>query len=480
MVKMSFLYEKRSYTSEKNGLIRCVRILGNWNVSVGGYSQTNLYTNQMWKKAIRRIPKTNSIKKVLVLGLGAGGMIHILRSRYQKCEITAIEWDPVMVQIAKDLHLYSKNPPRIIIGDAIEESKKLTERFDLILVDLFLGPKVANAVHEQTFVKTQAELLEPDGYLIVNAFREPHIFSYFTPFLSCHATWRFSYNNLALYSHFGRGNPGDPLPPDYIPHRQSQEYLRVGRISFIPRKLVGEKGCYGTRRHVGPIILELYETDYEPPILAGPMRIIVWQPLSRKDAPMHWHRSVVRINSPRMGFAHISNPELYWESWTNHAKRHRKKWLRSQLYTIEETQDLERFLASYKNLPKLRMLKGEFTRLVQRRKQTQPDLTHLFVATDNNGSIVAGLAVLDTPEISHSNHLTSFIFPCAESTSVGTGLVDYWFQHAISKHIAFLNFGVFWTPGSPSSWKGFSSFKSQFGIFFIQKPRPLVRFVGYS
>lgn len=478
---MSFLYENRIYSSEKNGAIRCVRFWGSWSITVDGLGQTTPYTNRMWKKAIGRIPQNSSRQKILLLGLAAGGMIHPLHSRFPKCEVTVIEWDPVMIQIAKDLQLYSAFPPRIILGDALEETPKLNKRFDLIFIDLFTGSKVANAVYKQTFASALARLLKQDGYLIVNAFREPEVFSYFDPLLSRHISWRFKYNSLALYRHFGQGRiEGDPLPIGYISPRQSIEYLRIAHATQMQMEVVGKKGRYGTRWHFGPLVSELYETDQEPLVLQGPARVILWQPLSRTDKPKGWHRSWNRANSPRTGFAQITNPEYYWESWSAHAKRHRKKWLSLRPYTIEETQDVEKFVASYRELPKLRKLKNYFIGMARRRKQAQPDLTHLFTATDKEGKIVAGLVVLDTPESNHSHHLLSFIYPSAESTSVGTGLIDYWFVHAIAHHIQFLNFGVFWTPGDPYSWKGFSEFKSQFGIFFIQRPRPLIKLVWRS
>jgi hypothetical protein len=41
-----------------------------------------------------------------------------------------------------------------------------------------------------------------------------------------------------------------------------------------------------------------------------------------------------------------------------------------------------------------------------------------------------------------------------------------------------LDFGVFWAPGDPKSWMGFSQFKAQFNIHFIRYPLALARWVG--
>ena len=48
----------------------------------------------------------------------------------------------------------------------------------------------------------------------------------------------------------------------------------------------------------------------------------------------------------------------------------------------------------------------------------------------------------------------SFHTDAAKAVSAGTGLMDHWFQHAQQTGIRYLEFGTFWTPGEPNSWKG--------------------------
>lgn len=477
---MGFLYESRIYPSEKNGDITCFRILGQWNVRVQGCGQTTSYTNAMWKNAIGRIPRNSGIKRALMLGLGAGGMIDIVRKRLGNCSITAIEWDPTMVQIAKDLGSNLENL-NVILGDAHEEVPRLKEKFDLILVDIFQGPKVSSPVHQQSFFKALSSVLARDGYLLCNVFRESELLANCASVLSQHSVWRFQSNTLGLYRHYGQGMIGDPLSPGYISHKQSLEYLGSNWSPWSNASIVGKEGAYGIRLRLGKIAIETYETDKEPALLPGPARMIIWQQLSRHDKPQGWFRSWIPMGHRRTGYAEIKSPEAYREPWTSHAKRHLNKWLDSQPYLLEETFDIEGFIENYKKLQKLHTLKGAFIGLLRQHAKFHNDLLHLFVARDRgNGSIVAGLAVVDLPDINQSHHLISFIHSVAKTSSVGTGLIDYWFRHAVSRRIRFLNFGAFWKEGDPQSWRGFSRFKSQFGIYFIDRPRPLVRFVGNS
>lgn len=478
---MSWWHEKREYSSEKNGSIHCTRWFGRWQVTVGGYGQTTPYTNSMWRRALRRVPR-RGVKRVLMLGLGAGGAIPLIRRRCNNPVVTVVEWDPVMVRIAEELGFFSPDArPGILLGDAALVVPELARTFDLIIVDLFRGKKVAPSLTAPQFIDNIARLLARGGYLIVNAFREPETFSCFDKVLSRHAAWRFKYNRLALYRPWGCGRAGDPLPSGYIHFKQSLSYLRGDWGPKARVHLVGGDDCLGVRWWHGPLCFEGYETDVEPRIGSGPRRMIIWQPLTRSDKPRGWHRSFIQMNFRRTGFAEIKNPERYWESWTPHAERHRRRWLRERDYQIEEAPEDE-FIAAYRDATQVpRYLRGDFVKMVRRRRALHGADTHLFVARERKtGRIVAGLAVVDTLDALHSTHLISFVHADVASTSAGAGLIDHWFRHCIRHGIRFLNFGVFWTFGDPWSWRGFSKFKSQFGINYIHRPNPLVKFVGKS
>lgn len=478
---MSWWYEYREYPSDKNGLIRCRRLFGRWRVTVDGFDQTTSYTNTMWRRALRRVPR-QGVKRVLLLGLGAGGAIPLIARRFRNPAVTVMEWDPVMVRIAIELMpSLSRLQLAILRGDATELVPNLQEKFDVVIVDLFRGHRVLPALATSAFVQSIARVATRDGYVMVNAFRQPEIFTVFDQALSRHAMWRFKYNRLALFRPFGCGRAGDPLPSGYIHFKQSFSYLRGDIGAETRTRLIGSNGCLGMRWWHGPLCFEGYETDVEPRIEPGPRRMVIWQPLTRLDKPDGWHRSWLQMNFRRTGFAEIVDTDAYWKTWADHAKRHRRRWLRANSYVITDAPD-EAFIKAYRagtHVP--RYLRGDFVKMVERRRAMQRNDTHLFAAHEpKTGQIVAGLAVVDTPDAAHSTHLISFIHPSAAATSVGTGLIDYWFQHCIQQGIRFLNFGVFWTFGDPWSWRGFSRFKSQFGIRYIHRPNPLIRFVGAS
>ncbi len=478
---MSWFYELRKIPSVKNGVIVCQRLFGRWKVFVNGYDQTSPYMQQMWRHALRKVPKTIHVKQILVLGLGAGGVIRDLHRRFHGCQVTVVEWDPEMVKLSEKLHLFSTDQrPRGLYGDVEEVLPAIRESFDLILFDLYNGFRPALYGLQDAFPKQIARLLKPQGVFLLNAFSTQALLSVADQELSRHKTWQFRYNTVALYRQFGQGHVGDALPNGCQNFRSTAAYWNRERTVNKIAEMVGDERCPGLRWHYGPVWFESYTTDQEPrlePHQAS--RIVIWQPVTRLDVPKGWRRSWLQMNARCTGFAMLEEgkTEEYWKGWSSHAQRHRRRWLRDEHYTTEEVA-FDLFLAAYKTVPKLPMIKDAFIELLSRKQKAHGNLNHYFAVREKKtGEIVAGLATLDLPEARQSVHLLAFIQPCAESTSASTGLIDCWFQDAIKRGITFLDFDLFYVFGEPFSWRGFTRFKGQFGIWFVRYPNPLVRWV---
>lgn len=197
---MNLFWVSKRYDSEKNGSILCLKYFNSWSVLVDGYYQTSPYTNRMWRRALKRLPTRTKVKKILVLGLGAGGIIPILNSSYPHCSVTAIEWDPVMIGLASELgYITPTNRPKIIEGDAQIIVPNLSDKFDLIIIDLFLGNKAPQMLSNSEFLRSLDSLLAPSGHLIVNVFLAKDLLSVFESAFKYLASWIFKYNQLALY-----------------------------------------------------------------------------------------------------------------------------------------------------------------------------------------------------------------------------------------------------------------------------------------
>ncbi len=475
---MSWFYEDFRVESAYNGKISCWRMLGEWQIVAGHIMQSGDYIRDMWKKAVRKIPK-HEVKKVLVLGLGAGSCLKPIQKRFKKCRITAIEADPVMVELTRSFKFYGRGrEPEILQGDAAQILSQLTQKFDLILWDLFVDGQTARMAHEQGLAQSLAAHLEREGYLIVNYYREPETLQVFDQHLSRQRNWRFHYNGLSLYRHAGRGTVGDPLPPGYRPFRSCTPYLRRECAATNKMMPVGTDECTGSRWRHGPWWFEGYTSDIEPkPDQAGPKRMVIWQPITRTDMPAGWKRSWVQMNPNLTGFVDLHEAEPFWSSWKPHALRHLKHWEKFKPYEIAPI-NADEFMQAYRGRDVKLHDKFMNLWLIRSKLKKHGELMHFYGARDAQGKIMAGFAALDIPEASQSIHVASFIAQAAKNSSVGVGLVANWFRDCLDKGLRFADFDLFWAWGDPFSWRGFSRFKSQFGVTFIRYPKPLIRHVG--
>jgi spermidine synthase len=195
---MSWLFEVKRYQSEKNGLILCRKIFGHWWIEVESYDQSSPYIKRMWRSALRRLSPILKVHRSLLLGLGGGSIVDDLAEKYPDAELVIVEYDPVMVEVSQEVHLFKTNP-RIFVEDAVSAVPKLEGMFDLIIVDLYKGGKTAEALEHANFIASIINKLSPGGTLILNAFENTKLFADFSRYLTLEERWTFSYNALAIY-----------------------------------------------------------------------------------------------------------------------------------------------------------------------------------------------------------------------------------------------------------------------------------------
>lgn len=197
---MSWLYEKKTYDSAKNGPVTCKRFFGRWEVFVGEYHESSRYLVSVWRDAYRHLPADFRPKNVLMFGLAGGDNIRLMHERFPGCRVTAVEWDPVMVRIADEIRLFPpEHRPNVVIADARDAVTTLKGNFDFILIDIFRGKRVAESAFSDVFLHGIRRLLAPDGLVIANGFRQPELFTALDRHLTPVARWRKGYNLLASF-----------------------------------------------------------------------------------------------------------------------------------------------------------------------------------------------------------------------------------------------------------------------------------------
>ncbi len=104
------------------------------------------------KIGLEKIDLTNT-QKILILGMGGGSVIKTLRDDFDyHNHITAVDIDPIIIKIAKEEFdiIESKNL-KIICEDAQLFMQLNSQKFDLIIIDLYIDVKVPSPFLELPF-----------------------------------------------------------------------------------------------------------------------------------------------------------------------------------------------------------------------------------------------------------------------------------------------------------------------------------------
>ncbi len=275
------------------------------------------------------------------------------------------------------------------------------------------------------------------------------------------------------------GTIGDPLPAGFVHSLQIREYL-AGEFSEDSRtEIIGNEGCIGRSWKFGPIHFEQYNSDEEPAITPVTyLRIIFWHPFTRTDIPKGWHRDWFDASMVgQIGFARVKGP-AYWENWENDAKRNRNRWLNQQNEFEIVSLDYQTFVHEYPKKGVYKKIRGfALGNLERKLKQFGRDI-HFFAARNKaSGVIGAMVAMIDLRQYNKAYYLTAFVKPEMAHARLAVGLIDYCFKFCLKNNIEFFDFGAYFVPSSPASWKGFSYFKQKFGVTLVRYPRPLWKFV---
>lgn len=108
---------------------------------------------------------------VLLLGLGGGSVIPLLRKKYNYSgKITAVEIDPEVIEIAlQEFKIKAHQPLEIHCADAEAYIKTEKGQIGLIIIDLFLDLEVPLKFFSAEFWKDIVPLLMPQGVILFNA-----------------------------------------------------------------------------------------------------------------------------------------------------------------------------------------------------------------------------------------------------------------------------------------------------------------------
>jgi spermidine synthase len=169
----SYIWRQRlaTYESPINGQLEIWMINGKLMLNSANANQSydslhNVFTGVFEEIELDRQP----VHHVLLLGLGAGSVPAIIEEELvMNCMITAVEKDPLMIELGKkyfDLNRFKHL--RIIHDDAWHYVQACSASFELIIIDLFIDNQVPAPFTSDAFLRDLSQLLVPEGFLLFN------------------------------------------------------------------------------------------------------------------------------------------------------------------------------------------------------------------------------------------------------------------------------------------------------------------------
>lgn len=109
-------------------------------------------------------------KKILILGVAGGSVIKTLVDEVKfGGEITGVEIDEIAIELANKYFGLNQIPNlEIIIDDAEQFVKTTTQKFDLIIIDIFQDSAMPEFLFEELFVKNVLNSLNSKGFVLFN------------------------------------------------------------------------------------------------------------------------------------------------------------------------------------------------------------------------------------------------------------------------------------------------------------------------
>ena len=166
-------FKKITYASPINGDITIGKQNNEKAIFAGGVTQSGGELVVMWDTVIGNLYKQHvGVNKFLLLGVGAGMILRIVKKYYPKAEMTGIDIDPIMKQIAIEQFGWEDTKrQKIIIADAIDwlTHDASQNYFDLIAVDVFIGSRNAPHTRTKIFLENIQKTMTKNGFLLYNA-----------------------------------------------------------------------------------------------------------------------------------------------------------------------------------------------------------------------------------------------------------------------------------------------------------------------
>jgi spermidine synthase len=174
---LSYLVPQKlaEFSTKYNKHIRVNDEYGKKKLLVNGSVQSGQYIRSLWTAAFSKfgITKKTAWKNILVLGVGGGTVIELLHERFPNAHITAVDIDPVIIDIAKKYFLTGDiGYIEFVTADARKFIRDTRSIYDCIIIDIFIGNAIPEFVKTKAFLASCKTHVSPNGAVCINYLQE--------------------------------------------------------------------------------------------------------------------------------------------------------------------------------------------------------------------------------------------------------------------------------------------------------------------
>ncbi len=134
------------------------------------HSKKHLFTGAIWD--LLSIPCCFvSARSVLMLGVGGGASIHQINRLIHPEQIVGVEFNPVHLQIAREIFQVDSPNIRLELSDARDWVHKHHSRFDVVIDDLFVDAQddpERSFASDKNWLSELNRIVSPQGLLVQN------------------------------------------------------------------------------------------------------------------------------------------------------------------------------------------------------------------------------------------------------------------------------------------------------------------------
>lgn len=143
-------------------------------------------------------------KRILILGLGGGTLVHTYQLLFPQAEIIIVEIDEAVIKVAREFFDFTETA--LIKAEAVDGRVYVKraglrgEKFDLVILDAFNGEYIPEHLMSQEFLEEVKLLLPEHGMVIANTFSTSRLYD------AESATYAAVFGPLFNIRQFGTGN----------------------------------------------------------------------------------------------------------------------------------------------------------------------------------------------------------------------------------------------------------------------------------